>query len=129
MPLEYWEDNLELIAQFGEKGLNISSTNVYLAFLKLFYENVLHKSLVRKEKSCVTHFANIAPVMQKLLDALKKEIRTNLEFASPKSEMNYLLNVSLKFTLTNKAFNEYLEIYKGFWSHFPAKETSIKYSC
>jgi len=63
--VEYCDDNLEIIASFAEEGLNLSSSNVYLAFIKYYYENVLHKSFARREKDCPLHFANLSSVLLK----------------------------------------------------------------
>lgn len=56
----------------------MSRRSVYLTFLSYFYENVLHKSFVRRETAVVDHLSTIQNVVKDLSMEVSNEDSTTI---------------------------------------------------
>ncbi|EAR90123.3 hypothetical protein TTHERM_00354700 (macronuclear) [Tetrahymena thermophila SB210] len=126
---EYWEENLNWIIKFGQEGLNMNAQNIQLTFIKYYYENILHSSLVRKEKESLKYLLNLERVLEQTQEILLKEQNLTPKNESANQKLLSYLNQSIKFTLSYKPFLDFLDIIKNFWNYFYPQENQIKAAC
>lgn len=64
-----------------------------MTFLKFYYENILHRSLVRKEKEVKEHFCAIEKVLELALEINKSDERINEnDLQTPQQKIAYQLS-------------------------------------
>ena len=70
---EFWQDYFTVMIDFNKNVLKIPEKNFYLVFFNYYYENILHLSLINKEKNTKL-LKNIEQITE---NALKKLLDEN----------------------------------------------------